>query len=321
MQIKGEDIIHYCDRPIEPGSAVTGRIDWAHRFDNMQQHTGEHIVSGLVKKYFGYNNVGFHLSDETVTMDYDRELTDEQIRKLESLANQAIWEDRPVTAWYPPAGELAALDYRSKIDLTEGVRLVKIEGVDLCACCAPHVARTGEIGVFRILSVQSHRGGVRIHMLAGERAFRYLAQEDDILTGAARSLSAPPELVPERIEKLRLDLCDTKHLLSGARLDLLMKEAGEIPASQKNVCLFTEEMEEPTLREVINRLMAVHEGVCGIFNGNDTDGYRYVIGSTTDVLSMQKRLKETLQARGGGKPPMIQGQIHAGRAAIEALFQ
>ena len=320
VQIKSGIITHITDQPFQTGDAVHGVLDFAHRFSNMQQHSAEHLFSGLVWSRLGLANVGFHLSDTEVTMDYSGPISEETAAELELEVNRVIWQNIESRQEFPTQEELASYDYRSKIEIQGQVRLVIFPGVDTCACCAPHVARTGEIGVFKILAVQAHRGGVRIHMLAGERSFRYLAAEHDTLTETARAFSTTYDLVPVRMEKLRADLSDVKHALSEANLALLNKEADELPASQKNVCLFTDGLEEPVLRHAVNRLMERHEGVCGIFNGNDADGYRYVLGSRTDVVSMQQRMKETLQARGGGKPPMIQGQVHAKSADIAALF-
>ncbi len=321
VQIRNGIITHVTDTPIVPGTQVHGCLDFQHRFSNMQQHSAEHLFSGLVWSRLGLTNVGFHLSDTEVTMDYSGSVSAEEAAELELEVNRIIWNNTESRQIFPTKEELNEYSYRSKMDIDGQVRLVIFPGSDICACCAPHVARTGEIGVFRILSVQSHRGGVRIHMLAGERAFHYLTRENAILTETARSLSTSSDQVPARLEKLRADLSETKHLLSEARLALLMKEAAAVPASQQQVCLFSEGLEEPVLRSAVNYLMDRHSGVCGIFNGNDDSGYRYVIGSHSDVLSMQKLLKDTLQARGGGRPPMIQGQVHAHEDEIRALFE
>ena len=336
VQIRDGIITHITDAPFDPGEAVHGTLDFHHRFSNMQQHSAEHLFSGLVWSRLGLTNVGFHLSDTEVTMDYSGPIPEADAAALELAVNQIIWQNLESRQEFPTPAELETISYRSKTAIEGQVRLVVFPGCDICACCAPHVARTGEIGLFRILSVQSHRGGVRIHMLAGERAFRYLIQENATLNEAARSLSTSTDQVPGRIEKLRADLSDAKHQLSEARLALLLKETEAIPASQQHVCLFTEGLEEATtLREAVNQLMAKHTGVCGIFNGNNNGnaitGYRYVIGSSSDtaetqksdsvVLSMQNRMKEALQARGGGRPPMIQGQVQASEAEIRALFE
>lgn len=320
VQIRDGVIFHMTDTPFEPGTTVHGVLDFNHRFSNMQQHSAEHLCSGLVWSRLGLSNVGFHLSDTEVTMDYSGMITPDEAAGLESEVNRLIWQNIESRQEFPSQEELKTLSYRSKSEIDGQVRLVVFPGVDTCACCAPHVARTGEIGLFRILSVQSHRGGVRVHMLAGERAFRYLAQQDTILSEVSRSFSTSADQVPERIKKLREALSETKHTLSDAKLTILMKESDALPASQPDVCLFTDDLEEPVLREAVNHLMQIHSGTSAIFNGNDCSGYRYVIGSHTDVRAVQQRLKDTLQARGGGKPPMIQGQVRAARSEIEKIM-
>ena len=172
VQEMGGEIVHITDTPLTPGEMVHGKLDWEKRFRRMQEHSGEHIISGLVHKLYGYRNVGFHLGDETVTMDYDGELTREQLSELEWLANEAVWKNVPITAVYPPEDVLQTIEYRSKLELTENVRIVTIEGYDVCACCAPHVSHTGEIGAIKIIDSMRHRGGVRLTILCGVDALR-----------------------------------------------------------------------------------------------------------------------------------------------------
>ena len=320
VQVRQGIITHITDRPFDPGSQVHGILDFHHRFSNMQQHSAEHLYSGLVYKHLGLDNVGFHLSDHEVTMDYSGPITEEKAAELELEVNRLIWKNIESRQEFPTAEELESISYRSKTAIEGQVRLVVFPGCDTCACCAPHVARTGEIGLFKILSVQSHRGGVRIRMLAGERVFKYLAREHDLLTEASRSLSTSPDQLKDRIEKLRSDMFSTRHALSETEQALLDQKIAAIPASQENVCLFTQGLEERAMREAVNRLMAEHTGVCGVFNGSDSAGYRYVLGSASDVASMQQLLRNQLQARGGGKPPMIQGQVQASHSEIAALF-
>ncbi len=320
VQIRDGIITHVTDKPFCPGTQVHGILDFHHRFSNMQQHSAEHLFSGLVYSRLGLTNVGFHLSDSEVTMDYSGPITPEEISGLELEANRLIWSNIESRQEFPSPEELQTYAYRSKADIDGQVRLVIFPGCDVCACCAPHVSRTGEIGLFRVLSAQSHRGGVRVHMLAGERALQYLIRENTILTAAARSLSTSTDQVPERIAGLRAALSDARYALSEAKLALLIREAEDVPLSRENVCLFTDGLDEPVLRETVNRLMDTHSGICAVFCGSDTSGYRYVIGSTSDVMSVQKRMKDALQARGGGKTPMIQGQVFAARSRIEELF-
>ena len=321
VQIRDGIITHTAAAPIPEGTRVRGVLDFHHRFSNMQQHSAEHLYSGLVWERFGWTNAGFHLSDSEVTMDYSGPLTPEEAAELELEVNRRIWANIESRQEFPAAEELQNMFYRSKAEIDGRVRLVIFPGCDICACCAPHVARTGEIGLFKIISLQNYKGGVRISMLAGERAFRYLAAEHGYLTEAARMFSTSPDLVPGRVEKLRGDLADARYALTGAESALLEMQADAVPAGQKNVCLFTQGLPDPVIRKTINRLMETHAGVCGIFDGSDTAGYRYVLGSAGDVSGMQQKLREQFGARGGGRPPLMQGSVQASAAQLQELFR
>ena len=327
VQIEGDEIVHYCSIPLEPGSSVTGRIDWDHRFDNMQQHTGEHIVSGLARKYYQLTNVGFHLSNDTVTMDYDGELTAEQIEKLESCANRAIWENHTVTAWYPPADELASLDYRSKIDLADGVRLVRIEGVDLCACCAPHVRTTGEVGLLKIIDYRRYKGGMRLWIVCGGRALADYRMLHEQSAGISFDLSAPRDQLDSAVKaRLReIEALKTAHAEAGAAL--LAARISAVPDDQKHAVLFEDSIsDDRTIRDALNELASGRTGYCAAFynpqgaaDGSGPSAWRYICASTgSDCRTFNSLLKESFEVRGGGKEGMVQGSVTADRAELEA---
>ena len=320
VQIRGGVITHFTAAPIPEGTPVHGVLDFHHRFSNMQQHSAEHLYSGLVYERFGWANTGFHLSDTEVTMDYSGPLTPEEATELELEVNRRIWADIESRQEFPAADELQNMAYRSKAEIDGVVRLVTFPDCDTCACCAPHVARTGEIGLFKIISLQNYKGGVRIHMLAGERAFRHLSAEHGYLNTVARMFSTSPEQVPGRVEKLRSDIADVRYALTGAESALLEMQAAAVPAEQENVCLFTQGLPDPVIRKTINRLMEVHAGVSGVFDGSDEAGYRYIIGSAGDVAGMQQKLREHFGARGGGRPPLMQGSLQASAEQIRELF-
>ena len=165
-------ILHTCDGPVEPGADAEGSVDWARRFDHMQQHSGEHILSGLLCALYDCSNVGFHLGADTVTIDYDRVLTEEQVLEAERRANAVIWRDTPAEITFPSHEELERLHYRSKKELTGQVRIVAFPGADCCACCGTHVRSAGQVGLVKLLTCQKFRDGVRIEMAAGGRALR-----------------------------------------------------------------------------------------------------------------------------------------------------
>ena len=317
----GGRILHYLDAPLPVGETVAGRLDWLQRFRRMQNHTGEHILSGIVHKRYGYRNVGFHLGDGDVTIDFSGELDRAQLEELETAVNLAIAENVPVTCWYPPKEELAELDYRSKLDLTENVRLVRIEGYDLCACCAPHVSHTGEIGSLRILDHMRHRGGTRLHMLCGLDAMedaraRYLAT----LT-ISGLLSVPQLETPRAVRRVLGELEETKQALAESRRQLLAYKAAALPESEGDICIFEPELDMLSLRELVNAGMEKAGGVCAAFSGKDGD-WKYIIGSRTrDLRSLAKEINAAIGGRGGGRPEMIQGSCTASRREIEAYFQ
>ena len=322
VQLEDGEIVHYCDRPIEPGSPVAGKIDWVRRFDNMQQHTGEHIVSGLVNKHFGFNNVGFHLSNETVTMDYNHELTPEQIDRLELLANEAIWENRPVTAWYPSSDELASLNYRSKIDLDEGVRLVRIEGVDLCACCAPHVNGTAQVGLLKITDYRRYKGGMRLWIKCGSRALADYQMLHKQAGAISEEFSAPRDALLEPVQKVRQDLESAKGELAQMHASLLQNTIKSIPDDQPHVVLFEPEMNDTkALRDTLNELAAKRNGYCAAFYDRQDTTWRYLCAGTgSDCRVWNEELKKAFPVRGGGKEGMVQGSVEADGGALSSWF-
>lgn len=322
VQIKKGIIIHTVDTPLEEGKKVSGCIDWEHRFSNMQQHSGEHIFSGIVHTMYGYDNVGFHLSDSVVTMDFNGVLSDTAIAEIEYKVNEAIIKNISIEVTFPSKEELAVLDYRSKIEIDGAVRIVTIPGYDVCACCAPHVAKTGEIGMLKVIGTQNYKGGVRVSILCGFRALKDYRAKADTVGKISNLLSAKTELVYEAVEKLRSDSNCLKQELNKAKKEVLFNKLSRIPENAENVLLYEENADMDIVREAVNVLMEKHSGYCGIFSGDDTQGYRYIIGSANkDTRIIGNVLKEKCNGKGGGKPEMIQGSVSAARADIEAAVQ
>ena len=321
VQIKKDTITHTVDRPLEVGAKVHGVIDWKHRFSNMQQHSGEHIFSGTVNRLYGYNNVGFHLSDNIVTMDFNGVLTEEDVAKVEYLVNEMIVKNLPITISYPTKEELATMEYRSKIEIEGQVRIVTVEGVDVCACCAPHVRRTGEIGMLKVMSMQNHKGGVRLSILCGFRALEAFREKAGIITELMDSLTVSQELLPDRVEKLKLANQDYKYRLASAKQRLMEHKIAEIPTEQNNVFLFEQDIENLVMRNVVNELTAMHNGVCGVFAGSDEEGYSFIIGSANaDCTQVAVVLREKIGAKCGGKKLMIQGSVQATEKDIRTVL-
>jgi alanyl-tRNA synthetase len=273
VQIKKDVVTHSLKEPLAVDENVHGKIDWTHRFNNMQQHSGEHIFSGIVHSRFGYDNVGFHLSDNIVTMDFNGVLTADEVKEIETAVNDVIVKNLPVEITYPAKEELAALDYRSKIEIEGQVRIVTIPGVDVCACCAPHVKRTGEIGTLNVQSLSNYKGGVRISILSGFRALEEEQKKSQIISAISGTLSANQELLPQLVEKLKQSNQDLKYKLAQAKQKLIDQKIKEIPAEQENVLLFETDLDTPVMRNAINGLVEAHDGICGIFVEKEDGGY------------------------------------------------
>lgn len=321
VQIKDEVITHTLAAPLAVGTMVKGVVDWKHRFYNMQQHSGEHIFSGVVHNRFGYDNVGFHLSDSIVTMDFNGVITAEDIEEIETEVNQAIIENIPVEVSYPTKEELKVLEYRSKIEIEGQVRIVTIPGYDVCACCAPHVRRTGEIGMLKVMNVQSYKGGVRISILCGFRALEAFRQKADIITELMAQFSTNQEALVENVTKLKNTNQTMKNQLASAKQELMEYKVAVIPEDSENAILFESDLDTPVVRNVVNGLVEQFTGICAVFVGNDESGYQFIVGSKNkDCRAIAAALREKLSARGGGSDKMIQGSVAASQLQIEELL-
>lgn len=314
VQIKNDCIYHYVEKPLEAGTTVSGHVDWEQRFDFMQQHSGEHIISGLVHKHFGYNNVGFHLSVNEVTLDFNGELTNEQLLAIEKEANQVVFQNLPIQISYPSKEELTDLAYRSKIEIEGQVRIVTIPGVDVCACCAPHVSHTGSIGLIKIINAQSHRGGVRLNILCGNRALADYNAKQDSVSAISVLLSAKQNLVSDAVNRLKeenLHQRDKYNALQAAYLQAKM-ELLPAPTQSDDVVLFVGPMDTIAIRNAVNELVCHYNGYCAVFSGSDAEGYQFIAGSKiADCKVLAQTLRQELGAKCGGNTPMIQGSITA----------
>ena len=312
-------VTHYTDGPLPVGEIVAGEIEWAERFRKMQTHTGEHIVSGLVHAKYGYENVGFHLGESGCTFDFSGELTREQIDEIEALANAAIWRNVPVTARFPGSEELRAMSYRSKLDLTENVRIVTVEGVDVCACCAPHVATTGQIGMIKLLDFMRHRGGVRIWCKCGSDALADYHARYNASAAVSALLNTPQENIAAGTEKLIAQRDELKAEFAALKKQVLEARAEALEPVDGNMLLFARE-DDAGMRILVNGGMEKCGGVCAVFSGED-GAWQFVMGSrTTDMRAFMKEHGPALKARGGGQPQMVSGRSQATKAELEAFF-
>lgn len=325
-QIKDGEIFYLVDRPVDPGCQVDCTLDWETRFMRMQQHTGEHILTGVIHNHFGYNNVGFHLSDESpVTLDLDGMLTPEQIAQMELLANEVVYANLPVTASYPSREDLEHIDYRSKIEIDGQVRLITVgsadDPVDVCACCAPHVARTGEVGLIKVISSQKYKGGIRLNILCGKRAFQFFQEQTEIVSRLSRTFSTSMDKICGCVEGQIKEISGLKYKVSEFAEKRLADQIASLPDT-RHACLFVEEeISAVAAKNTFNDMAARFEGYVGLFMGNDENGYRFQAGSTSlDSRELMKEMKDKLDAKGGGSPQMVQGRTAAKKADIETLF-
>ena len=315
-------IYHLVQEPLQVGQAVEGKIDFSARFDKMQQHTGEHIVSGIVNALYGYHNVGFHLGDEVTTFDFDGELSKEQVLDLENRVNEVVFANVPVVVSYPKREELSTLEYRSKIEIEGQVRLVEIEGVDICACCAPHVKKTGEVGIVKIISCERHRGGCRLTILCGKRALKEYQRKQEISGKISAALSAKPEKLDEAVERLLEQNQQLREQLNQVQTKYLQEKLQGITKETSCACIFEENLDSIAVRSFVNAAMEKCDGICGAFLGNDEKGYHYILGSSSmDVREAAKKLNESFNGKGGGKPQMVQGSLMGQENEIRKMLE
>ena len=313
-------VYHVTARPFAVGDRIRGAVDEALRFRRMQQHSGEHLVSGVAHSLYGCENVGFHMGDDYVTVDFDRPLTAEQIREIESLANEAVYANVAVRCVLPNPEELADMEYRSKLDLTENIRLVIIEGYDVCACCAPHVSRTGEIGLIKVLSFMNYKGGVRLTVKSGGDALRDYAAKCAQTNELIALLCAKEEKIPEAIRALQEEITRLRHALGQAQRNQVEALVAALEPTAGSAAVFCSDLSPDTLRFAVNEGVKKVGGVFAAFTPAEA-GYRYCMGSASvDLTAYAKAFHAALGGRGGGKPNMIQGSVSADRARIEAYI-
>ncbi len=319
-QERDGEVLHLCQDPIEIGTSVEGEIDWQRRFDLMQQHSGEHMVSGIIHALYGYNNVGFHMGSEIITIDLSGEMDAQQIREVERIANEAIWADEEVEISYPDEDTLRTLPYRSKKELTGEVRIVKIGQTDLCACCGTHVRRTGEIGLIKLLSFQKFREGVRIEMLSGRRAYEYVSAIVEQNHENVTLLSAKPLETSAAVQRLQAELAAEKYRRVGIR-EKLHGYIAKSHAGDGDVLIFEDELEGDELRRLADAVAAHCGGLCSAFSGNDEKGYKYaLIIAEGDIRDRVKAMNAALNGRGGGRANFAQGSVNCTKADIERYF-
>ena len=316
---KDGEVLHFCDGKVEIGETVNGTVDWARRFDFMQQHSGEHIVSGILCGKFGCDNVGFHIGHELVTIDFNAELSTDDVIFVEKLTNQYIWEDRPIRISYPSSAELEALEYRSKKALTGQVRIVSWPEADCCACCGTHVKSSGQVGIVKLISCQKFRDGVRIEMAAGNRALDWVNRIAEQNTKVSQLLSAKPAETAAAVERLQKEIYELRGRVAALEEGDFIRKA-EAYAGKGDVLLIEGSMSGESLRKLCGLVKEKCGGRCAIFAGAD-GAYQYAIGQEGgDLRGLAKELNGDLNGRGGGKPEFVQGSVKASQEQIREFF-
>jgi len=314
------NILHFCDLPLAVGSSVQGTIQFQRRFDFMQQHSGEHIVSGLICSRFHCDNVGFHIGHPFVTIDFNAELTMDEVREIECLANQYIWEDHPVEISWPGPDELQNLSYRSKKALNGPVRIVSWPGADCCACCGTHVQSSGQIGLVKLLSCQKFRSGVRIEMAAGGRAVAWFDTVMRQNTLVSQMLSAKPSGTAEAVERLQKEAAELKGRVADLEESDFAGKA-EHYAGAGDVLLFDGPMTANALRKLCSIVQGRAGGRCAVFAGAD-GVFQYAVSLPGGELRpLAKQINAALHGRGGGKAEFIQGSVQAGQDVIQEFWE
>ena len=318
---KNGELIHCTDRALEPGTEVQGQINWARRFDLMQQHSGEHIVSGLVHEAFGYDNVGFHMGSDVITIDFSGMLDEAQMAEIEAKANQIIWENQEVEIFYPSEEELKELEYRSKKELSGWVRIVRFPGADTCACCGTHVTRTGEIGMVKLLSVVKFREGVRMEMISGRRVLDYLNMVNEQNRQISVKLSAKMDKTAQAVARLQDENFALKGRVHSLEENFIVNEAAKWNDCE-NPLLFENGMEAGSVQKLADAVLQVCKGRCAVFSRNADGSYKYAMGEKDgDLRQFTKDMNAALNGRGGGKPFFVQGSVQASEKEIRAFFE
>lgn len=314
-------IRHICDKPLNPGSRVHGKIDWERRFLHMQQHSGEHIFSGTVHGLYGYDNIGFHMGKDFVTVDFSGLLSEEQIAEAQRRTNEVIFQNVEICAEYPSDEALRALEYRSKKEIAGAVRIVTIPGADVCACCGTHVKRTGEIGPVQVIGSEHYKSGIRLTLKIGWKALEDYEEKHRSVKEISMLLSASPEKIVEAVLHQQEQLKEYKEAnisLKQKRMDDLV---AAVPEGTRKAILFEEGLNPVEIRILADRLIQKVQ-FAAVFSGKEGEGYKYVMcGKDMDIVSLGKAFNLALNGRGGGKNPMVQGSVEGSEEAVREFLE
>ena len=318
---RGEAVVHLCDAPLEIGTEVEGVIDYDRRFDLMQQHTGEHIVSGIIHRRYGFHNVGFHMGSEMIEIDFDGMVPAGDLPAIEQEANSALWQNLEVRCWYPAEEELPHVQYRSKRALPWPVRIVQVPGFDSCACCGTHVAKTGEVGLVKLFSVVPLRGGCRIEMSCGRRALMLLNRAFEQNRQVSQAFSAVWSETGDAAKRMNEALSAEKYRAAQLQKRIFATIA-EGYKNSRNVLHFEPALESVEIRMLADAIGQVCHGRAAVFSGTEEEGYAFaMVDHSADLRAFGKEMTAALHGRGGGKPNFQQGRVSATRQEIENFFE
>ena len=317
---EGERVLHRMAQPLTVGETVQGKIDYAHRFDLMQQHTGEHIVSGIINSRYGWHNVGFHMGWESITIDFDGVIPPEELPELERLANEAVYRNIPLNIWTPSPEELPDVFYRTKRALPWPVRIVQVPGFDSCACCGTHVKATGEIGLIKLFTVMGFRGGTRMEMSCGSSALKLLNEAYEQNRQVSQAFSAKINETGAAARRMNEAEAQLKYQIVGLQKKIFSAVA-EGYTGKGNVVHFEETLDNTAVRDLADAIADTCGGTAAVFSGSDESGYAFcLVTREGDLRQLGKDMTKALNGRGGGKPSFQQGRVQAPKAEIEAFF-
>ncbi len=317
---RGEKVVHLCDGALEVGSQISGEIDYGPRFLRMQQHSGEHIVSGIIHRRWGFHNVGFHMGSDIITIDFDGVIPARDLPDIEAEANRAVWQNLPVKCWYPTEAELPTVFYRTKRALPWPVRIVQVPGFDSCACCGTHVKATGEIGLIKLFSVVSFRGGTRMEMACGSAALKLLNSAYEQNKLVSQAFSAQITETGAAAQRMNEVLSQQKFRITGLERRIFQSIAQDY-RDRGDVVHFEDGLDSAAVRVLADAIAEESGGTAAVFSGSDGQGYAYcLVTRQGDLRQLGKQMNTALQGRGGGKPSFQQGTVRAEKQEILAFF-
>ena len=313
-------IFHVISENKNIGQLIKGKIDFEKRFKNMQNHSGEHLVTGIIHNLYGFDNIGFHMGSECITLDINGDLTDAQLLNVEYLANKAIYENKNITVSYPSFEELKNLEYRSKLDLKENVRIVTIEDYDNCACCAPHVTKTGEIGIIKIIGKEKLKDKLRVRMLRGYDAYSDYVKKFENAQKISVLLSVKPNETFEAVDKLYKELNEKNYEITGIKRELYALKYSSLK-EDGNIIVFEDDTQINELIYIANILSENNNGYICVLSEIKSGGFNYVIkNKNVNLRDKIKEINSLLNGRGGGKEEMVQGFFNSDKKDVEKVL-